>query len=161
VGDELGHDPVVGTGKARMATAGDNVALVTWARPARSATVMREMGSIPGMDRHRLGDVYRPLGRSLEVLSQLPDRGAEVGLDAVGLLEAALEQQLGERQVLRTAESGEERLQPGANSSSSGRVATSTSFLMPATANLSKAAIRRAKASVKASISASGMSRFT
>jgi Major Facilitator Superfamily len=48
-----------------------------------------------------------------------------------------------------------------ANSASSGSVATSTSFLMPATAILSKAAIRRANASMKPSISPSGMTRFT
>src|SRR6185437_5213538 len=46
-------------------------------------------------------------------LPQFPDGGAEVCLDAVGLLEAVLEQQLGERLVLRTAGGGEVRLQPG------------------------------------------------
>jgi hypothetical protein len=43
----------------------------------------------------------RPLTVAPWVLPQLPDRGPEVGLDAVRLLEAVLEQQLGERQVLR------------------------------------------------------------
>lgn len=83
--------------------------------------------------------------RPLEVLSQLPDRGAEVGLDAVGLQEAVLEQQLGERQVLQAACGGEVRLEPGRELVVIGRVATSTSFLMPTTATLSKAAIRRPK----------------
>lgn len=99
--------------------------------------------------------------RPLEVLSQFPDRGAEVGLDAVGLLEAVLEQQLDERLVLPAPAAAKYAWSPGASSSSSGRVATSTSFLMPATAALSKAAILRAKGSVKPSISTSGMTRFT
>ena len=50
---------------------------------------------------------------SLAVLSQFPDRGAKVGLDAGRLLRAVLEQQLGERLVSQAARGGEVRLQPG------------------------------------------------
>ena len=48
----------------------------------------------------------------LAALSQLPDRSAELGLNAVGLLKAVLEQQLREGPVLRAAGGGEVRLQP-------------------------------------------------
>src|SRR4029453_17785649 len=48
----------------------------------------------------------------LAALSQPPDRSAELGLNAVGLLKAVLEQQLREGPVLRTAGGGEVRLQP-------------------------------------------------
>jgi len=86
-------------------------------------------------------------------LSQHPDGGAQVGLDAVGLLEAVVEQQLGEqlangRFSARSAVA-KQACSPGANSSFSGRVATSASFLMPMTATWPEAATRRAKASVK------------
>jgi len=54
----------------------------------------------------------------LSVLSRVrpagvPDRGTEVSLDSVRLLEAVLEEQPGNRPVLRAADCGEERLQPG------------------------------------------------
>src|SRR5262249_34422394 len=59
----------------------------------------------PSPDRRRL--------TALVVLAQAADRGAEVGLDAVGPLQAVVEQQLGERPVLRAAGGGEVCLEPG------------------------------------------------
>ena len=51
--------------------------------------------------------------RLLGVLSQLSDRGAEVCLDAVRLLEAVGEQELDERSVLRAPCGSEIRREPG------------------------------------------------
>jgi hypothetical protein len=107
------------------------------------------------------GVCYPAVFASAKVASQLSDRAAELGLDAVGLLQAGLEQLLDERPVSGRPAVAKYACNPCANSSSSGSVATSTSFLMPATAALSKVAIRRAKASAKPSISSSGISRFT
>jgi hypothetical protein len=73
----------------------------------------------------------RRSSRPLKVASQLPDRAAELGLDAVGLLQAGLEQLLDERPVSGRPAVAKYACNPCANSSSSGSVATSTSFLMP------------------------------
>ena len=47
------------------------------------------------------------------LLPSLSDRGAELGFDAVGLLQAAVEQLLAWRLIFRSAGGGEIRLQPG------------------------------------------------
>jgi len=98
---------------------------------------------------------------ALAFLAQSPDGGAEFEFDAVGLLKALLEQGMSERGVLRPAGCGEECRQAGGELGVFGSEATSTRCLMPATATLSKAAMRRANRSVNSSSSASGATRFT
>jgi len=58
------------------------------------------------------GVCYPAVLRPLKVASQLPDRAAKLGLNAVGLLQAGLEHLLDERPVFWTAGGGEVRLQP-------------------------------------------------
>ena len=56
----------------------------------------------------------------LSVVSLFADRGTEVGLDAIGRLEAVFEEQLDERLVFRATSGSEECVQPDRELPSSG-----------------------------------------